>query len=299
MIGPGKTELPLQQQQQSNKYSQLYCSLYGTPKFLLINQTKDTYNTQTLLSQDNLLDTNFLVTNLSPGTCLFVPSNWIIGSQLNNSISLVFTLKTNNDKPPIPCTKTTDELTLETTPFTINDTFNATRISLVIYFYEYLNPPLFDKEYTRELFFDKFQDDKDVTQLIMKWTPELINLIKIELFDQLDINHDELFNIIDYFDIKQLNINELEISMINILEGIRETVFIQYNQLNEIMKKLTQVNGMSQLNEDDVENLEIMLGNLPDTIKKKFKQNNINIQDVLNKIKNIKSKTKQTFSSDL
>ena len=36
MLGPGQTELPLNRQ--STEFSQLYCSLHGSPYFLLINQ---------------------------------------------------------------------------------------------------------------------------------------------------------------------------------------------------------------------------------------------------------------------
>jgi predicted transcriptional regulator len=153
---------------------------------------------------------------------------------------------------------------------------------------------MFDKEYTSELFFDDFQNDKNISKLILIWTPELIDLIKIKLFQQLDINHDEIFNINDYFDIKQFDVNQLQISIFEILEEIRRTVAVQYNQFYEIMKKIKQQSGNYELDENDKETLEIMLENLPEEVKEKFKQNNMNVKDVLNKIKSKKSKRSST-----
>jgi len=153
---------------------------------------------------------------------------------------------------------------------------------------------MFDKEYTSELFFNDFQNDKNISKLILIWTPELIDLIKIKLFQQLDINHDEIFNINDYFDIKQFDVNQLQISIFEILEEIRRTVAVQYNQFYEIMKKIKQQSGNYELDENDKETLEIMLENLPEEVKEKFKRNNMNVKDVLNKIKSKKSKRSST-----
>jgi hypothetical protein len=293
ILGPGQTELPLNRQ--STEFSQLYCSLHGSPHFLLINQTKQpaiTYDVQTLLSQNNLDDVDFLLTSLTPGTCLFVPSDWVIGAQLNNSISLVFTLKTIRNKPDdefLPCTKT-GELTLDRIQFTIEDQFNISTIGLIVYFYQYLNPPMFDREYTSEKFFRYFQGDKNVSQLILKWTPKLIDLIQNKLFQQLDINHDEIYSIADYFAIKKSIMNQLEKSILEILEEIRETLLAQYQELSETMKKITQQSGIDGLDDDDKETLLTMIENLPEPTKKSLKQNNINIKDVLDKIKSAKSK---------
>jgi hypothetical protein len=293
MLGPGQTELPLNRQ--FTEFSQLYCSLHGSPYFLLINQTKQpaiTYDAQTLLSQDNLDDVDFFLTSLPSGSCLFLPSDWVIGAQLNNSISIIFTLKVINNKLDdefLPCTKT-NQLTLDKIQFEIEDLFNISTIGLIIYYYQHLNPPMFDREYTSETFFRYFQEDKNVSQLIMKWTPKLIDLIQTKLFQQLDINHDERFSIADFFSIKQSTMPELEKSMSTILDEIRQTILEQYQELTETIKKISQQSGIDGLDDEDKETLLTMIENLPEPVKKNLKQNNINIKDVLKKIKNAKSK---------
>jgi mRNA-degrading endonuclease RelE of RelBE toxin-antitoxin system len=301
IIGPGKTELPLERQ--SNIFSQLYCSLYGWPHFLLVNQTKQptfTYNSQTLLSQDNLADIDFYSTNLAPGTCLFVPPDWVLGAQLNNSISLVFTLNkierpnTNDtDYEPLPCTPT-GESTLETIEFSISDTFNVTDIGLIVYFYQYLNPPMFDQQYTSETFLNYFREDKNVTQLIMQWTPELIKLIQTKLFKQLDINHDKKFSVDDYFNIKQSNLKQLQNSILDILEKIRQTVLEQYNELSATITKMTEQIANLGFEDNARENLESMMESLPDQVKERLKEKNVNVQELLNKVKEKKPKRPST-----
>jgi hypothetical protein len=134
---------------------------------------------------------------------------------------------------------------------------------------------MFDKEFTNEIFFDYFREDKNISQLIMKWTPELIELIKIKLFQQLDINLVEKFSI-------------------EILEEIRQTILLQYNELSETMKKIIQQSENHELNDNDEEILETMIENLPDLVKERFEQNNINVIEVLNKIKSKKSKRSST-----
>jgi len=153
---------------------------------------------------------------------------------------------------------------------------------------------MFDKEFTNEIFFDYFREDKNISQLIMKWTPELIELIKIKLFQQLDINRDEKFSIDDYFDIKKSNVNQLQKSILEILEEIRQTILLQYNELSETMKKIIQQSENHELNDNDEEILETMIENLPDLVKERFEQNNINVIEVLNKIKSKKSKRSST-----
>jgi hypothetical protein len=301
IIGPGKTELPLERQ--SNLFSKLYCSLYGWPHFLLVNQTKQptiTYDAQTLLSQDNLADIEFFSTSLAPGTCLFVPPDWVSGAQLNNSISLVFTLKkieqsiTNEaDYEPLPCTHT-GESTLDTIDFAIPDTFNITAIGLIVYFYQYLNPPMFDTQYTAETFLNRFREDRNVSQLIMTWTPELIDLVNNTLFEQLDINHDGRFSSDDYFNIKQSNLKQLHDSILEILEKLRRIVLMQYNELNDTITKFTQ--QFANLGDEDntQEALEAMMANLPDQIKERLGDKNVNVKEVLNKVKDKKSKRPST-----
>jgi len=172
----------------------------------------------------------------------------------------------------------------------------------MVYFYQYLNPPMFDQEYTNEIFFDFFRTDKNISQLVLKWTPELIDLIKIKLFQQLDINDDQIFNIVDYFDIKQININQLQVIIFEIFEEIRQIVLGQYNQLNDIMKKIIRQSGNYELDENEEENLEILIQNLPDPVQEKFRKNNIDIKDVLNIIRSKKSKrssmNKQSIKKD-
>ena len=209
-------------------FSQLYCSLYGWPHFILVDQTKQptiTYDAQTLLSQDNLAAVEFFSTSLGPGTCLFVPPDWVTGVQLNNSISLVFTfnkieksMKNETDDELLPCTQT-GETTLESIDFDISDKFNVTEYGLIAYFYQYLNPPIFDQQYSSETFLDYIREDKNVSQLIMNWTPELIKLFKVKLFKQLDINNDRKFSVDDYFDIKESNLKQIQTSIYNILEN--------------------------------------------------------------------------------
>jgi hypothetical protein len=305
MIGPGQTELPLNRQ--STEFSQLYCSLYGSPYFLLINQTKQTaitYDGQTLLSQDNLADVDFFLTSLPSGSCLFLPRDWVIGGQLNNSISIVFTLANIKDKPDdefLPCTKT-GRLTLDQLQFEIEDSFNMTAIGLIVYYYQILNPPVFDREYDSETFFRYFKDDKNVSQLIMKWTPKLINLIKIKLFQQLDINHDEIFNINDYFSIKTSDMPELKESTGAIFEEIHQTILAQYQELTDTIKRITRDSEMHGFDDEDKGTILTMLENLPEPVKKNLKHSNINIKDVTEKIKNAKfkpSSNKKQRNSDL
>jgi hypothetical protein len=56
------------------------------------------------------------------------------------------------------------------------------------------------------------------------------------------------------------------------------------------MKKIIQQSGNYELDENEEENLENMIQNLPDPVQEKFKKNNINIKEVLNIIRNKKSK---------
>ncbi|CAF3733604.1 unnamed protein product [Rotaria sordida] len=297
IIGPDRTELPFERQ--SNMYSQLYCSLYGWPHFILINQTKQstiTYDSQTLLSQQNLVDVEYFLTSLAPGNCLFLPPDWVTGAQLNNSISLLFTLKkiekiivNETISESLSCTHT-DATTFDTVKFTISDTFNISDIGLIVYFYQYLNPPIFDITYTRETFLEHFRQDRNVSEIIIKWTPELIDLINNTLFNQLDLNHDEKFNVDDYFDIKRTSIQPLQNSILEILEKLRQTVIAQYNDISETITKFSQTFENIGMNENMNEALEELLQTLPETVKAKFKENNINFDDVLNQVKNKRPK---------
>ncbi|CAF1301845.1 unnamed protein product [Rotaria sp. Silwood1] len=297
IIGPGQTELSLERQ--SNMFSQLYCVLNGWPHFILVDQTKQstiTYNAQTLLSQDNLADVKYFSTNLVPGDCLFVPPDWVTGAQLNNSISLLFTLKkiekpsesTTNDEP-LPCTPTS-ETTLDTVEFTIVDKFNMSDMGLLIYFYQYLNPPIFDIKYTRETFFDHFRQDRNVSKIIFKWTPDLISLIKNTLFDELDINNDETFTIDDYFDIKQTSTQRIQNSVYEILETLRQSVLKQFNEVNETIAKISKKFETEGLNENMNEALQDLLAALPESVKEKLQESNVNVEDVLYKLKHEKPK---------
>ncbi|WP_147477416.1 hypothetical protein, partial [Corallococcus sp. AB038B] len=108
---------------------------------------------------------------------------------------------------------------------------------------------MFDREFTSETFLRYFQADKNVSQLIMKWTPELTDLIQNKLFQHLDVNDDELFSIGDYFSIKQSNVKALEQSISGILEEIRRTVHTQYNELSEMTRKIIQQSGTDGLDD--------------------------------------------------
>lgn len=288
IVGPGQTELPIERQ--SEMFSKLYCSLYGWPQFILLNPTKLTYDEEILLTRENLSDVDFSFTRLQPGTCLYVPPDWISGAQLNNSISLVYTLKTiektiqnETDNQPLPCTST-NSTTLNKINFTISDKFNGDEIGFIVYFYQYLNPPVFDKQYTNETFLEYFQQDRNVSQLVMKWTPALTTLIKTKLFKQLDVNNDDKFSAADYFDIKRTHLAQVQGAIHNILEELQQAVVSQYNELNEAIVKMTQQAGNLAADENTEDNVLDIIASLPDIIKEKLKETNFNAQDFLDKM---------------
>ncbi|CAF1149460.1 unnamed protein product [Adineta steineri] len=293
MIGPGKTELPVQQY--SKTYSQLYCSLYGYPHFILMNQAKQsklTYNTETLLSQDKLPEIDYYSTDLTPGMCIFVPPEFATGIQFNNSLSLVFTLKKiekpSSDDERLPC-NITGETTLDKIDFAINDEFNMTEIALMVYFYQYLNPPMFDLHYTSETFFNKIQNDRNVSQLIMQWTPELIDLMKITLFKQLDMNNDDKFSIDDYFEVRQANLLQIHSSIYDILEKIRGYAVAQFNELNDKISKFSEQFKSMEFEGNAQEALESLLANLPDQVKERLGES-VDLEQVLSNVKDKRPK---------
>lgn len=279
IVGPGQTKLPFYQS--SNQYSSFYCSLYGSPSFLLINQTE-----QTLLTEDHF---NYLSTNLPPGFCLFTPSDWTIGAQLNNSIILRLTFQSMLGKSDEQCTKI-EQVTFDQVIFAIEDQLNITGISVMMYFYEYLNPPIFDHEFTSTSFLQQFQVDQNVSQLVIQWTPELIELIEMKLFQQLDINDDQRFSIDDYFDIRSSMMKQIEDNLPLILEEIRRTILTQYNQLSDIIKRISRQSSADGLDDEDKATLITTIENLPKSVKENFKRKNLDINDVLNKIYHAKSK---------
>ena len=153
---------------------------------------------------------------------------------------------------------------------------------------------MFDKQYTRETFFDHFQEDKNVSQLIIKWTPELTSLIKNTLFNRLDINNDEKFSADDYFDIKKPNIEELQSSIYNILEKLRQTVLEQYNDLNATITKMIQEFKNLEIEGNIQETIEAMMENLPDQVKERLKEKNSNVKEFFDKPKGKKFKRSST-----
>ncbi|CAF3735475.1 unnamed protein product [Rotaria socialis] len=294
IVGPGQTELPIERQ--SDMFSKLYCSLYGSPQFILLDPTKLTYDAEILLTQENLSDTGFSSTRLQSGTCLYVPPDWIAGAQLNNSISLVYTLKTienkiqnETDNQPLLCTSV-NSTTLNKIDFTISDEFNGDEIGFIVYFYQYLNPPVFDRHYTNETFFEYFQQDRNVSQLVMKWTPALTTLIKTTLFKQLDVNKDDKFSAADYFAIKRTHLTHIQGEIHNILEELRQVVISQYNELNEAIVKMTQQAGNLGSDENAEDNVLDILASLPDIIKEKLKEIDFNGQAILDKMKDKRPK---------
>jgi hypothetical protein len=306
LIGPGQSELDLERK--SSSHSQLYCSLYGWPHFILINQTKQpdiVYNSSRIVTDENLTDVDFLSAKLPPGSCLFVPPDWVVGIQLNNSISLIFTLtaidvpSTSNDDDYrlLPCTST-DPSTLDMIEFSIRDEFNLTDIGLIVYFYQYLNPPRFDRQYTAETFFEQFRDDKNVSQLIMNWTPELSELIRVTLFKQLDINNDDKFSSDDYFDIKRSNIRSIQNGIFDVLEQIRHTVLGQYNDFTRSISKLTdELASLDTANKSQAI-LESMIETLPDSVKEILRETNVNVRELMDKSDRKKEKSKRLSSTD-
>ena len=300
LVGPGQSDWALERR--SDQSSQLYCSLFGWPHHLLVNQTKQstiTYDSNYLLSTTNLADVDFVSTTLAPGSCLFVPAGWTNGVQLNNSISFIFTLKkmeasvsNGSDYEPLPCTPT-GESTLDTLQFSVSDSFNISDIGLVVYFYQYLNPPMFDKEFTADTFLEEFRSDKNVSQLIMKWTPELNKLIRETLFKNLDINRDDKFSADDYFDIKQSNIQQIQHSIYQVLDQLRQTVLAQYNDLNSTITKIAQQLGNIGTEANSQEALESMLDGLPESVKEKLREKNVNIGDVLDRVNRAKDRPKR------
>jgi hypothetical protein len=202
-------------------------------------------------------------------------------------------MTSETDDELLPCTKT-GETTLESIDFDISDTFNVTEYGLIAYFYQYLNPPMFDQQYTSETFLDYIREDKNVTQLIMNWTPELIKLFKVKLFKKLDINNDKKFSVDDYFDIKESNLKQIQISIYNILEKLRQTVLEQYNELSSTIAKMAQQFENIGLQENARENLESVIENLPDEVKQQLIEKNIKVKEFLDNAKHKRPKRPST-----
>lgn len=283
ILGPGQTELSFQRS--LIEYSQFYCSLYGSPNVLLVNRTNSKH-----LLEDSLTDVNYISTSLTPGTCLFIPSDWLMGVQLNNSISILFTFETMLGKSDERCTKI-EQVTLDQIPFSIEDQLNISAINLMIYFYQYLNLPTLDQEYTSARFLHRFQTDQNISQLVIEWTPELIKLIELELFPRLDVNSDERFSIEDYFDLRQSNLKEIEGNLPMIFEDIRRMILIQYTELSETIKRISQQVSTDGFDDDDKERLINMINNLPESVKQNLRgKKNMDINEILNKIYQTKSK---------
>ena len=213
-----------------------------------------------------------------------------MGGQLNNSITMLLTFQTMLGKSDERCTKI-EQVTLDQIPFSIEDQLNINTINLMIYFYQYLNPPAFDQEYISTRFLHQFQTDQNISQLVIEWTPELIELIEIELFQHLDINDDKRFSIEDYFDLRQSNLKEIEINLPKIFEDIRRMILTQYTELSETIKRISQQVSTDGFDDDDKERLINMINNLPESVKENLRRKkNMNINEILNKIYQTKSK---------
>ncbi|CAF0763139.1 unnamed protein product [Adineta ricciae] len=304
IVGPGNTELPFEQQ--SATHSQLFCSLSGWPQFVLVDSAKQStpFNRETFLSQEKFDNVEFASTNLAPGTCLYIPPEWIVGGQLNNSISLSYILKKiekpTSDDEPIACT-TTGETTIDNVDFDIDDKFNVTEIGLVVYFYQYLNPPMFDKQFDSKAFFQQLQSDRNISQLVMKWTPELTDLIEKTLFNRLDINQDGEFSIDDYFEVKRSNLLEIQNGVFEILEKLRMIIVGQYQELNATITKFTEQVRAAGVEGTTGETLDALIDELPDAIKAKLAEKNANVKEAIDKVKQKKPKpstTKQRVRED-
>jgi mRNA-degrading endonuclease RelE of RelBE toxin-antitoxin system len=81
---------------------------------------------------------------------------------------------------------------------------------------------------------------------------------------------------------------------LEILEKLRRIVLMQYNELNDTITKFTQ--QFANLGDEDntQEALEAMMANLPDQIKERLGDKNVNVKEVLNKVKDKKSKRPST-----
>lgn len=278
LIGPGQIEFSLEQP--SNPYSQFFCSLYGSPQILLTNSS----------SENNLANTEFYLTNLTPGDCLFIPSDWANSIQLNNSISLVFTIKQfvkESDDDILLCSKI-ERTTLNDITFSVEDSLSFDNLTLLIYFYEILDPPLLDREHNPESFLYYFQNDKNISELIIKWTPELTKLVEEDLFQEIDIDHDGIFNINDYSAITRSILKRLEQTIPEIFTQIRHTFLEQYQSLNAMIKFIVEQSSKHGLSQYDRDSLIELFENLPEPFRKRLEQSNVNIQEVLMKLRNPK-----------
>ncbi|CAF1111863.1 unnamed protein product [Didymodactylos carnosus] len=289
IIGPGPlAELPLGKM---SDYGRLYCSLHGWPHFLMIDQTKNPnveYNEDTLLSEHDLSSVEFGRTTVAPGTCLFIPSDWMTGIRLNNSISFVITLKTiSSNNESLTCTPTTTNLTLNNVNFTVKDSFNISKIALLVYFYQYLQAPFLEKRYTVDEFYSHARNDKNLTKLVLQWTPELEKLIEHDLFKELDINNDSYFDIKDYYAIKQPMLDDIHRNINEILEKLRLNVVEQYKELNASLSKVREQMSSQNVMEDIMKiNMEQLIEKLPQDVKDKLLEQNIDIKQFLNSLLN-------------
>ena len=268
-----------------DQQSRFFCSLYGSP--------------QIILAENDLDSAEFFLTNLTPGNCLFIPSNWANSIQLNNSISLVFTLKQfvkESDDEILLCSKTSQS-TLDNVTFSVQDAFDSDKLTLLIYFYEILNPPLFDIEHNSESFFYYFQNDKNISEFVVKWTPELTKLVKEDLFQQFDVNHDDIFNIDDYLAISRSILEQLQQTIPKIFTQIRHTFLEQYQSINAMIKFIIEQSSKHGLSQYDRDSLIELFKNLPEPYRKRLEESNVNIQEVLTKLRSPKPK-QQTHRTD-
>lgn len=212
-----------------------------------------------------------------------------MGSQLNNSIILLFTFQTMLGKSDERCTKI-EQVTLDEIPFSIEDQLNISSIHLMLYFYQYLNPPIFDQEYSSQKFLQQFQVDRNISQLVIEWTPELIELIEHELFQRLDINDDQRFSLEDYIDLREKNLKEIEENLPKLFEDIHRMILQQYNQLSETIQRISHQVSTDGFDDDDKKALINMINNLPESVKQNFRRKNMDINEILNKIYQTKSK---------
>lgn len=208
--------------------------------------------------------------------------------------------KPTSDDEPIACT-TTGETTIDNIDFDIEDKFNVTEIGLVVYFYQYLNPPMFDKQFDSKEFFQQLQSDRNISQLVMKWTPELTNLIKKTLFNRLDLNQDGQFSIDDYFEVKRSNLLDMQNGVLEILEKLRTIIVEQYQELNATITKFTEQVRTAGVEGTTGETLDALIDELPDAIKSKLAEKNVNVKEAIDKVKQKKPKpstTKQRVRED-
>ncbi|CAF1042315.1 unnamed protein product [Didymodactylos carnosus] len=268
IVGPGEAELPLEY---IANHGQLFCSLYGRPQFIMINQTtqniEEKYNKQTLLSlkTDELSKIDYEQTTLDPGSCIFVPIDWILGVHFNNSILFAITFKEVLRDAFDHCTPTNKTLTLSDINWLMSDTLNLTDLQLLVHFYRYLTADT--PSYNSSKFLTYAREDKNFAGPILNWTPEIERLIGDNFFHHLDVNNDGYFDINDYYSLKtRALVNETIKKLNNTLEKLKLSIVDQYKDLRKSIAQLA----------DELKNTAS-----PEQVKAKAKQNIQQIMSLL------------------